>query len=295
MADKPSWSRRTRSQMKSEPASIKIFLTDGQAEGLRTAEISNWTGKAVAAPRLELRALLKREEAARPGVYILLGEDPESGGAAAYIGEAESVRTRLKAHQDKEYWTQAIIFVSKDENLTKAHVKYLEGELIARAQRVGKAQLVNSQGSGAHLPEAEEAEMRVFLRRILQLLPVLGTDFFVVPGESTPGSKSKLLACTIKAIKASGRRTAKGFLVTEGSRAVKEHRPSAKTIRHLRESLVRSGVLRLDGTSLVFTRDHEFGSPSTAASVVRGGSTNGLKAWKNSEGRTLKDIEETIG
>ena len=119
-------------------ATIKLFLPHGDARSLRTAEISNWTGKAVAAPRIELDELLLREELDKAGVYILTGADPHSGLPLAYIGEAEVIRERLKQHKTKEFWISAIVFVSKDENLTKAHVRYLESKLLEEAAQAGR-------------------------------------------------------------------------------------------------------------------------------------------------------------
>jgi hypothetical protein len=83
-------------------ATIKLFLPRGDAKSLRTAEISNWTVKAVAAPRTELDELLAREELDKAGVYILIGRDPHTDQARAYIGEAEIIRERLKQHKTKE-------------------------------------------------------------------------------------------------------------------------------------------------------------------------------------------------
>lgn len=114
-------------------ATIKLFLPRGDAKSLRTAEISNWTGKAISAPRTELDELLAREELDKAGVYILTGSDPQTNAPRAYIGEAEIIRDRLKQHKTKEFWVAAIVFVSKDENLTKAHVRYLEGRLLMEA------------------------------------------------------------------------------------------------------------------------------------------------------------------
>jgi hypothetical protein len=119
-------------------ATIKLFLPRGDAKSLRTAEISNWSGKAIAAPRTELEGLLAREELGKPGVYILLGTDPQTNAPHAYIGEAEVIRERLKQYREKEFWVSAIVFVSKDENLTKAHVRYLEKGLLEEAIEVGR-------------------------------------------------------------------------------------------------------------------------------------------------------------
>ncbi|MGH9428545.1 MAG: GIY-YIG nuclease family protein [Terriglobia bacterium] len=124
-------------------ATIKLFLVHGDAKRLRTAELSNWTGKAVAGPRSELDGVLARDEAAKSGVYFLSGTDSESGKPAVYVGEAESIRDRLRGHLDKDFWNHVLFFISKDENLTKAHVRYLEGRLIERAKSAGRAQVGN--------------------------------------------------------------------------------------------------------------------------------------------------------
>ena len=275
-----------------QAATIKIFLVHGSPSGLRTAELSNWSGKAIAAPRTEISDLLKREELANPGFYLLTGVDPDSGDRAIYIGEAENVANRLKGHATKDFWNAATVFVSKDENLTKAHIRYLEGILIERANNNGAAIVINSASSGARLPESDAAEMDVFLEKCLQLLPVLGISDFNEKVDQASESKD-LLYCKIKGLTATGKRTANGFIVFAGSQAVLEHRPSAKRMRDKREQLIEKGLLLENDGHLVFVKDIEFGSPSTAGSVVRGGNTNGLTNWKNSHGIQLKEIEAT--
>src|SRR5438067_9597842 len=166
-------------------ATIKLFLPRGDAKSLRTAEISNWTGKAVAAPRTELDELLQREELDKAGIYILSGTDPLSGLPRSYIGEAEIIRERLKQHKTKEFWVSAIVFVSKDENLTKAHVRYLESRLLAEASQVGRFTLEQNQPGGSRLPESDREDMEVFLARVRQLLPVLGSDLLAPIAQPT--------------------------------------------------------------------------------------------------------------
>ena len=90
---------------------IKVFLPHGDAKLLRTAEISNWTGKAIAAPRSQFEDLLAREELLKPGIYLLTGSDPNSGDPMAYIGEAEVIKDRIKSHTNKDFW---ITIRSKD-------------------------------------------------------------------------------------------------------------------------------------------------------------------------------------
>jgi len=277
-------------------ATIKLFLPRGDAKSLRTAEISNWTGKAVAAPRTELDELLAREELEKAGVYILIGNDPLTNAARAYIGEAEVIRDRLKQHKTKEFWVSAIVFVSKDENLTKAHVRYLESRLLAEAAQIGRFTLEQNQAGGSRLPESDREDMEVFLARIRQLLPVLGSDILAPIAQAAarpqPGG---VLFCRIKGAEARGQRTANGFVILHGSTAVLEERPSAERYPYViaqRKQLIADGTLIEKDGFLVLTRDAEFSSPSAAAVVIHAGSANGLTAWKTKDGKSLKELDE---
>ena len=271
---------------------IKLFLPKGDAQSLRTAELVNWTGKALAGPRSQLDDLLTREELSKSGVYILLGVDPDTGKQAAYIGEAEIVRDRLKQHRDKEFWIHAIAFVSKDENLTKSHIRYLEGRLIEEAQKVARFKVLNGQSSGSRLPESDREDMEVFLGRIAQLLPVLGCELLTPILDTVSGGAKLRLTGKIKGTTAHGQRTAKGFVVYSGSEAVVTLRPSAPSyIIEAREELKREGTLVIDDDKLRFSRDTEFSSPSMAGAIVCGGHVNGLAFWRDKDGRELKEIE----
>ena len=278
------------------PATIKLFLPRGDAKSLRTAEISNWTGKAVAAPRTELDDFLAREELGKTGVYILTGNDPQTNLPRAYIGEAEVIRERIKQHKTKEFWVSAIVFISTDENLTKAHVRYLESRILAEAKSVGRVTLEQNQAGGSSLPESDRADMEVFLTRIRQLLPILGSDILSPIGQpaekAQPGS---VLYCRIKGAEGRGQRTASGFVIYRGSTAVFEERPSAEKYAYViaqRRQLITERALVEEDGFLVFTRDAEFSSPSAAAVVIHGGSANGLTAWKTESGKPLKQLDE---
>ncbi|NOQ62956.1 MAG: DUF4357 domain-containing protein [Methyloprofundus sp.] len=278
--------------MNQQAATIKLFLVHGSPNGLRTAELSNWSGKAIAAPRTEIPELLKRNELENTGFYLLTGVT-ETGDKAIYIGETEDVAKRLKGHASKDFWNSVTVFVSKDENLTKAHIRYLEGKLIDMAIEIGSSTVMNVASSGAKLPESDAAEMDVFLEKCLQLLPVLGITDFNRALENKVSEES-LLYCQIKGLTATGKRTANGFVVFAGSQAVTEHRGSAKGIKTNREELLAKGFLVKEEECLVFTKDIEFGSPSTAAAIIQGGNVNGLICWKNSDKLSLKEIEKKL-
>ena len=205
---------------------------------------------------------MKRPEAGKPGVYFLSGINPESGRDRVYIGEAEIIRNRIKGHLERDFWKSVVFFVSKDENLTKAHIKYLEGKLIETARSVGRYELENAQASGAHLPESDAADMDVFLSRMEQLLPILGQEFLKpVMKNELKSKKSDMLHCEIKGLKAIGRLTENGFVVLKGSEAVLEERPSTQKYQYaanLRASLKSEGIVEVQSDRLVFITDQEF-------------------------------------
>lgn len=278
-----------------QTATLKIFLVFGDPKRLRTAELSNWTGKAVAGPRSEFEKLLEREESINPGVYFLSGTDPDTNQNALYIGEAECIKDRIKSHLSRDFWNNIAFFITKDENLTKAHIRYLEGRLIEIAKLADRAKVMNSQSSGAKLPESDREDMEVFLEKMLQVLPVLGIEAFVQRTSKVESeAEREMLTCKIKNITASGYLTPNGIVVLAGSSAVLKERSSAKkwpSVMVQRNKLIEEGGLVQNGDKYDFVKDTEFSSPSSAAAVIHGGSANGLTAWVNKDGKSLKELQ----
>jgi hypothetical protein len=58
-----------------------------------------------------------------------------------------------------------------------------------------------------------------------------------------------------------------------------------------RNRLIEEGGLVKEGDKYVFIKDTEFSSPSSAAAVIHGGSANGLSAWVDANGKSLKDLQ----
>ena len=118
---------------------------------------------------------------------------------AHILAKAEVIRDRLRQHKSKEFWISAIVFVSKDENLTKAHVRYLESRLLAEASEVRRFTLEQNQATGSKLPESDREDMEIFLSHMRQLLPVLGSDLLIPV--SQPQAKQQgggMLFCRMK-------------------------------------------------------------------------------------------------
>lgn len=276
-------------------ATLKMFLVYGDPKRLRTVELSNWTGKAVAGPRSEFDRVIEREESIHSGIYFLTGVDPDTNKSVIYVGEAECIRDRVKFHLAKDYWNHIAFFISKDENLTKAHIRYIEGRLIEAAKSVGRAVVINGQASGSKLPESDREDMEVFLEKVHQILPVIGIESFVkTGGNEQPGIDTAILTCSIKNVTATGYLTPNGMVVISGSEAVLKERASSKkwpAVLAQRNRLIEEGILLEKNDRWVFSKDTEFSSPSAAAAVIHGGSANGLTAWKDKSGKLLKEIE----
>jgi len=282
----------------SQPFSLRIFVADGDPDGLRIVERSNWIGKAVVFPRPLLPKVKQREEFGQTGVYLLIGPREDGEGEMLYIGEGDPVRDRLVDHYAKKgFWSRAVFFVAGHSQLNKAHVQYLEAQLIQRAKAAKRMPLDNvKQENEPSLSAADAADMRVFLDNLLGILPVIGVHAFEQSGERQAQESKVLLACHGKGIAAQGYESTQGFVVQQSSQAMNEAVPSMKLhvrgMYDLREMLIKNGVLAKDGGHYRFTQDYAFSSPSTAAAVVLGRSANGRIEWKDAKGRTLKELQE---
>jgi hypothetical protein len=279
---------------------IKLFYVSGEPTGLRIADVITSSSIAVAVPRNHLAAFKERPESSRPGVYVLLGDDPDAvGELKGYIGEAESLGPRLNQHATdgkREWWSEAIVFTSKDGNLTKAHAKHLELALYRLAGQAARANLDNhAQPPGAALPESDLADMEAFLEYVRLVLPPLSTraGTMLEPKGGTDQSGPEFTYKVLDA-EARMRRVAEGYVVLKGSTAVKRTYPSlSKGYRARREELIREGVMA-PGTAedlLVFSADAVFSSSSAAAAIVSGAPQSGPAGWRLPDGRTLREIE----
>lgn len=295
MSDAPPRSTARRGR------TLKLYLVDGSPSGVITAELGVSSVRAAVASRTALPELIKREEAARTGVYLLVGPDPDlPGRQLVYVGEGDQVRTRLAAHdadEAKEFFTRAVLIVSKDENLTKAHGRYLESRIIAAIRGAGRAKLVNgTEPPFKGLPEPEIADMERVLDEIEVLLPVLGFDVLRPAGHeagapqaagasaATPVSQAAEFTSRDGATEARAREAGDEFVVLAGSIArLKENASASDFVRRRRQELREAGTLAptADNKALVFTADVAFDSPSGAGSVVFGGNVNGREFWRH--------------
>lgn len=274
--------------------SIRIFVPGGDPDGLRLVEKSNWTGVGVVFSRSNYKDVVSRPEFDRTGVYVLIGSSESSALPVVYVGEGDPVKDRLAQHQQKkDFWEWAVFFVTKDNSLNKAHVQHLEARLHELARRAKRCNLDNLQSPSAPtLSEPERADVESFLEDVLSIFPLLGVSVFEQADAPRQSNSSPVLQLSAKGITARGYEDPRGFIVCGGSGAVSDEVPSIhQYLTTMRQDLLATGVLTAAGNELRFTKDHIFGSPSTAAGVILGRSSNGREVWKTADGRSLKDLQ----
>ncbi|RYF36986.1 MAG: GIY-YIG nuclease family protein, partial [Cytophagaceae bacterium] len=278
--------------------SVRLHMVEGTPHGILTAEIINWTGHVLSAPRSKLAGLLARPEITKAGVYILVGPKPDDlGQTFAYIGQSENIGRRLVQHNKddrKAFWEKTCIITSKDPNLTSGHIKYLESRLITTSAKSGLVILTNDTApEPSSLPEADIADMEYFLVQLRLMLPLLGYEFlkemraFSEMGDE-PDPKRSIrspifeIASSRLDLLAQAQEVDGEFVVQAGSRC----RPSWEGTpnhhyRNLRETLYQQNKIGTDASGMtVFKEDIAFSSPSAAAAVVYGRASNGRTAWK---------------
>ena len=160
---------------------LRMFVPDGDPEGVRLIDRMNWTGLGIVFPRSKWPEVRNREEFGRTGVYILTGYSEEDEDLPmVYVGQADGVKSRIDVHgQQKDFWDTGIVFVSNSGALNRAHVTWLEHALVARAQETKRCHLGNANApQEPALSEAEKADTQAFLREMLQILPLVGLRVF---------------------------------------------------------------------------------------------------------------------
>ena len=272
--------------------SIRLFLIEGIADGRWMCELSNWTGKAYKIPRNCVKESSDREESKNTGIYFLFGKSDETDTYRVYIGDAENIYERLLTHlKEKDFWHECVVFISKDNNLNKVHVKYLENRMYTIAKEAGRYQLENSNiPTQSSLSEADRAEMEEFINNAKLLLSAVGhkvLEATAIPSKTN--NDPEIFVFEGKDYKATGTTTADGFVVFKNSILSKKANSSlTKSLLDKRNKLISENII---DSAFSFTKDYIFSSPSTAASIISGNSTNGKTAWRNSQGMTLKDYE----
>lgn len=266
---------------------VTTYLVDGDPKGTRYAFISNKICQMFVIPRSNLDYLDKQKKLQKPAFYILIGED-DMAKPQAYVGETENFKERVKDHdQKKTFWQKALIFVSKDADMTKTDVQYLEYLAVQQAKQTNRYNLQENKQTPKepNLPEYQKDAMDEFFEDIKFLTSFIGISIF----EIAPINQLQVFRFKRRGANALGIYDGNGFTVLRGSVLSKDALSSCHTIQR-RESIIKDYSQLNENGNPILTSDISFSSPSTASSICGGCSSNGWVDWKNDKGQTLDEI-----
>lgn len=277
--------------------SIELFLVNGTADSLIIAELSNWNGKAIKIPRIEVSSC-NRDDITQAGVYFLFCKE-DDGSDSVYIGEAENVKDRLVQHlrdyqseKEKYYWSTAVVFIGRD--LNKALIRYLENRFVEIA-RASKRYLVLTKNTYRNtvMKESQVAVMEEFVDNVKILINALGykvLEPFAQVDSTTAAVDDELLYITSGTVNATGKVTAEGFVVFAGATLNEK-----MSVKSLSAGMQKQRLKLFDSSkvdNLVTTENILFSSSSAAADFILGYSVSGPRTWKTKDGKTLKELED---
>lgn len=290
--------------------SINLFLMDGDVNGRMKCTLANWTGVVYKIPRTELDKCKERDDLKQSGVYFLFGKIEETGESVVYIGQAgsrkngEGILNRLQEHKrnpEKDYWTEAIVFTTSNNSFGPTEISYLENRFCGLAVQAKRYVVKNGNDpTPGNITEEKESELEEFIDNAKIIMGTLGHKVFIPLVVTTPApmgaedtatgtdTSDELLYFDHSGVKATGKRTSEGFVVLKGSQI------SAKLTKSCPDPTLRNRekyAAKVD-KNFVLTEDILFTSPSAAASYIGGASLSGNATWRNSQGITLKNIEE---
>jgi len=275
--------------MKSTGKTIQIYLPDGNPRGLKIAEITSRTIQAILLPRSILNDASKRDELQNVGIYLLF--DSTDSQKQVYIGEAENCLTRLKQHnKTKDFWTHAIVFISKTQFFTKTHIKFLEWLSYEQALKASRYTIENSNiPTKPYISESAQSDLFDNFETIQILASTLGYPIFDLIKKA---SKQEIITCKGKLAVAHGEYTEDGLIVFAGSTCnLEETKTTGNWVINKRQNLIEKKILIKKENVYEFTTNYIFSSPSAAAAVVLARSANGWTEWKFPNGKTLNEVK----
>lgn len=282
--------------MNMTPKTIQIFLPGGDPQGIRIAEITTRIVQVIEVPRSLLSDFLKMPESDQVALYFLFSEEEDGSERKVYIGQTGDLRKRLvKHHKEKEFWESALVLVSRTDSLTQTHALFLEWHSIQEAKKAARYSTENgNDGSKPHTPAPLAADCLEIFETGHTLLATLGYPIFDSIAKSAASAKpDEFFYCKASGANGRGMYTEEGFVVLKDSIGRKENVASLKGTagERLRDRLLENGVMRVEGDTVVFEKDHLFRSPSMAALSLMGRTTNGWIDWKNKDGQTLDAVK----
>ncbi len=276
---------------------ITTYLVDGSPTWIKTVELSNWIWKAIIIPRAKLKDVKQRQEILQPAIYFLFWKD-ENWNDLAYIWEAENLINRIWNHDtNKDFWDIVIAFVSKDNNITKADVKYLEAKAIEKAKKSNRYLLQNwVEPIPNNLPEYQVSTMNEFLDNIDLLISAIWYPIIKeIQTNIEEKNQENIYYLKSKWFEWKWIYNEDWFTILKWSKwpkLIQEWQIKSKwyAFRN-RPILIENWIIKEENDYIIFLDNFTFDSSSSAASLIWWASLNWWISWKNKNWKTLDEIE----
>lgn len=225
----------------------------------------------------------------KPALYILLNREAKK----AYIGQTDNFRKRLGQHEKIHFWTEALGFISSDDSLHLTLTHYLEAIAYELAKKAGTYDV--SKNAVTPSKPNTSAQQHIFLAEqfseyVRFLTQFVGCNIF---GDDKPIPQAEhLFFCTRAGSNAQGYfvEETEEFVVLAGSELRSGECDSLKPKSiDKRKAFIEANCSQAKG-KIILNSDYTFPSPSAAAAMVVGGSSNGWTRWKDADGKTLSEV-----
>ena len=281
--------------MSSRGRTLTLFLIDDDPAGRIKCTVGIWNGIAYKIPKSLLEKCKDINYLNQGGIYFLFGTDNQDM-PAVYVGQSVMRKNkggllqRIKEpHNSIDYWTEAVIFTTKDDTYGPTEMNYLENRFCNMAITADRYVVRNgNEPNPGRLTEEKESELEDFIDYVKLIIGPLGYKVF------EPYIKKEdniiVMHMTYGSGEANGCITGDGFVVFKGSRINPKITPKCPEVILASRKKYANYV----NENNVLTKDLLFSSPSAAAKFVAGASVNGNLYWKDSFGISLKEIKQGI-
>ena len=274
--------------MNQKPRLLQTYLLSGSIEGVRIIELSESSVKAFVIPRIRLNDIKNREEINWPALYLLIN----SGDNQLYIGESEKFFDRVKNHdQSKDFWDLAVAIVSKDNNLEKGDVKYLESLAVEKAKATAAMEVLNKTvPSRNNVHEFKVHTLEAILEDTALIAESLGFSIFQ---SNSKDEEDQIWYLKSKKTEAKAEARGDKFVLLAGSIIDKSYAPSWK-VAYPNSFAEREQVLQVNGIdqgdTVLIDSNVTLRSPNHAGGLISGANVNAWITWKNKYGKTMDEV-----
>ena len=232
----------------------------------------------------------------KPALYILVNRDKRK----LYVGETDDSIKRLKNHEAKDFWTEAIVFHSTTETLSTTEVRWLEAKTYEALKELGYYDLSENKVAPQQPPLKKNQiyTLEPIFEEAKNYICAAGFDIFLKGKEEQKvevkpvATSEHIFYCKHKESKAMGYliEATNEFVLLAGSELRSGTRPSLQhSLVSKRAQFIAEQCDTVNGIS-VLRANYVASSPSIAGSLILGRNTNGWTKWKDANGKTLDEV-----